>query len=229
MKKVLTIFAIALACMATSCKKEPSATDLSGGCRAIDMGTTTKDGKPLKWAEFNVGSTAINGRGDYYSWGETRKKVNFTWDEYDFGAYAPDATYGMTKYTGKAKEGDGLSVLLPDDDAATKVWGTKWRTPTIEEFRELLDEKNCQWTLKEDIGVYEVTSKITGNIIYLPFTGHAEGYERHDEATRGMYWSATGNYAAPYLAQIATFDATKHETGASARFVGCVVRAVTEY
>ena len=58
MKKVFRfIAAAALVCLcATSCDKDnkednevKGPTDFSGGCEAVDLGITTKDGKPLKW------------------------------------------------------------------------------------------------------------------------------------------------------------------------------------
>lgn len=231
MKKTLTILSIALICMATGCKKEPVYTDFSGDCKAVDLGITTKDGKTLKWAVWNVGSQTETGRGDFYSWGETARKVNFTWDEYAFGTYVSTEKplYGMTGYTGNVAGGDGQTVLLPADDVATKTWGTKWRTPTYYEFKSLLDENICEWIYDEENGGYVVKSKTTGNSIFLPFSGYADGYERQKETTEGWYWTSNCNAAVPYLANTVFIDNSNHYLGSSARYIGCVVRAVTEY
>ena len=57
----------------------------------------------------------------YFAWGETTQKDTYTWENYQYG----DGTT-FTKYTGS----DGLTTLLPEDDAATANWGGNWRMPT---------------------------------------------------------------------------------------------------
>ena len=57
----------------------PDPTDFSGGCEAVDLGITTTDGKPLKWASYNVGAQDEEGFGSYFAWGETTEKTNYDW------------------------------------------------------------------------------------------------------------------------------------------------------
>ena len=44
--------------------------------KAVDMGLS------VKWANINLGATAIEGYGDYYAWGETETKTNYSWSTY---------------------------------------------------------------------------------------------------------------------------------------------------
>lgn len=147
------IIATALVCLASSCNKENGTdgpgghgskkpTDFSGGCEAVDLGLS------VKWASYNVGAQNVSGLGSYFAWGETQEKEYYDWSEkgeYKWGIYNEDdePVFGMTKYTADIKGGDGLVTLKPEDDPATKNWGTKWRTPTFEEIEELFDKTKC--------------------------------------------------------------------------------------
>lgn len=153
---------------------------------AVDMGLS------VKWANCNVGATSFWGGGWYYAWGETYDKVSYEWDSYRFGT-SPSS---LSKYT----RSDGLTVLRPDDDAATRMWGEKWRTPTAKEFQELMD--NCTFTVRDRWGQrgYLVTSKITGNSIFLPSAGSSVS----SPALEGRYWTA--NLLPDNLAYARTFE-----------------------
>ena len=75
--------------------------------------------------------------------------------------------FGLTKYN----KSDWKYTLEEEDDAAFKKLGPDWRIPSKEEWEELKDTSNCNWapTFVKDVLCYKVTSKITGNSIYLPF------------------------------------------------------------
>lgn len=89
--------------------------------------------------------------------------------------------YKLTKYCSEAENGmngfvDNKKILAPEGDAATVNWGKKWRTPTYDEIKELLD--NCEVDNVEVNGVLGklFTSRTTGNTIFFPFTGNT-GYK----------------------------------------------------
>jgi hypothetical protein len=146
----------------------------------------------------------------------------------------------MTKYTGDVEGGDGLMTLLPGDDPATVNWGGKWRTPTIDEINELRDNTKCTWSDwiydYEGTGVagYTVTSKTTGNSIFLPAAG--EGYYSKilQEGNLGHYWSSTlgESYVIKAWALDIYLDTEHgwyhHDYGECDRYRGCSVRAVTK-
>lgn len=87
-----------------------------------------------------------------------------------------------------------LNFCNNGNDVATSKWGSKWRTPTKEEFEELIEK--CQWekcvipnTLKE---AFKVTGS-NGNYIYLPVTGRA-GMFHLNPAISGVHYKLGGNH-----------------------------------
>ena len=78
-----------------------------------------------------------------------------------------------------------MTVLQPEDDAATVHRGSLYRMPTKAEWNELLER--CTWTIMEKmpplspeslINYWKVTGP-NGNYIILPFAGHYDfsGYK----------------------------------------------------
>ncbi|HBN02330.1 MAG TPA: hypothetical protein DD383_06990 [Rikenellaceae bacterium] len=51
---------------------------------------------------------------------------------------------------------------MSGDDAATVNWGGTWRTPTLDEFLKLFNEKNFEWKYDDAKKGISVTSKISG-------------------------------------------------------------------
>lgn len=211
-----------------ACKKDKGPdgpTDFSNGCEAVDLGLS------VKWASYNVGASNAEGYGEYFAWGETKAKGTYEWDkegDYKWGVIDWEAApkYGMTKYTGDVEGGDGLNTLQPGDDAATANWGTKWRTPTIEEFKELLDKTKCQWTWDDVRKGYTVMGLATGNSIFLPSAGLRRS-EPIYVGKEGYYWSSSLEENSPTEAAYFSFSYKLMMEGK--RRAGMSVRAVTEY
>ncbi len=155
---------------------------------AVDLGLS------VKWATCNVGATSPEKYGNYYAWGETTTKSDYSWDTYKYGSVEKNA---LTKYCSKSSYGktDELTTLVAADDAATANWGEEWRMPTDVEWQELID--NCTWTwtgnYNDTTGVagYIVTSKANNNAIFLPATGYRYGGDLGDAGGRGGYWSSS--------------------------------------
>ena len=114
-----------------------------------------------------VGAATAADYGDYYAWGETATKTDYSWSTYKYGT-----SYGnMTKYN----DTDGKTVLDKEDDAAYVNWGSSCRMPTNDEFTELRNSSNCTWTWTKQttssgssIYGYKVTCVKNGNSIFLP-------------------------------------------------------------
>lgn len=89
--------------------------------------------------------------------------------------------------------GDGLSVLQPEDDAATANWAGDWRMPTYENFVELMDNTTQEWMTFAGVSGMMFTSKADGNtnFIFLPAAGGCYDTSLYDQGTYGFYWSAT--------------------------------------
>ena len=195
--------------------------------RAVDLGLS------VKWASMNIGATKPEDYGWYFAWGETSEKSNYSWfneGDYKWGIYDSSAwpIYGMTKYTASVKGGDGLKTLQPDDDPATVNWGTKWRTPTIDEIEELLNKNNCEWTWDATKKGYAVKGLKTGNTIFLPAAGYRNGSNLRDAGTYGLYWSSSVYESYPGHAYEFCFHSDDHDGYDGYRCYGLSVRAVTE-
>ncbi len=233
--KLLAILAVAggfAACDKDEVPVEPELNDgtsIVNGYMAVDLGLS------VKWASCNVGAFREDGRGSYFAWGETSEKSNYDWSnegDYKWGIYDSSASpkYGMTKYTADVEGGDGLKTLQPGDDPATANWGTKWRTPTDDEFKELLDGTKCEWTYDTIMKGYTVKGLKTGNSIFLPVTGYRKGSGLEDAGTVGHYWSSSVGESYPYGAYNIVLLANNRGGGSSgSRYLGLSVRAVTEY
>lgn len=126
----------------------------------------------LLWRKYNVGASSGYEMGNYYAWGETVTKqkyfsTTYKWCELD-GA--------IKRYT-KYNETDKLTLLQPEDDAATANLGENYRTPTPKEWEELLAE--CTWEVatttnknnKTVIDYWKVVGP-NGNFIILPSAGY---------------------------------------------------------
>ena len=152
-------------------------------------------GLSVKWASFNLGATQPEEYGDYFAWGETEPKSDYSWATYK---WYNGSNYNLTKYNTISLYGavDNISTLTPEDDAVTSHLGDYWRTPTQKEWEELLNPDNCVWewtTLNGNYGS-KVTSKkdgCAGNWIFIPAAGHYNGTGLHFTGVQGYYWSST--------------------------------------
>ena len=142
-------------------EKTPGST-LNNGREYVDMGLS------VKWATVDIGAADSGSYddGNYFAWGETVTKSEFTEENYKWYRFNPDRT--ILKYNLNDGYGwvDKKDVLVEADDVAHVLWGGTWRMPTLSEFQELVNR--CTWTYVERNGtyVYEVKAS-NGNCIYL--------------------------------------------------------------
>ena len=162
----------------------------------------------LKWATCNVGASAPEEYGNYYSWGETETKTDYQ-----------ESTYTYT---------ESPSVLPLDKDAAAVNMGGAWRMPTDAEWLELKD--NCTWTweMSNDKGGYRITSKTNGYSIYLPAAGGYFNTLLYGTGTYGAYCSSSLNTDNPSTAYGIFFDSANINIIPGARNFGVAVRGVFE-
>ena len=127
MKRILLILAIITGAMIVSCNPDDDDNNNNGGNNGngqhngheyVDIGLPSG----LKWATCNVGASSPEDYGDYFAWGETSPKAEYTWEN--------SVTYGeqMSDISGNAQY-----------DAATANWGGSWRMPTKEQMEELVE------------------------------------------------------------------------------------------
>ncbi len=137
------------------------------GHEAIDLGLS------VKWATCNVGAFAPEEYGDYFAWGETESKEEYT--------AANSLTYGQEDV--KHIAGDVRY------DAARCHWRATWRLPNKKEWEELRDKCTWLWSSREGIFGYNIIGP-NGNAIFLPTTGKRLGTSIHYVETCGCYWSS---------------------------------------
>ena len=189
-------------------------------------------GLSVKWATFNVGAKAPEDYGYYFAWGETEQKSQYNWSNYK---WCEGTQYTLTKYCTNADCGkvDNISTIALEDDAAHVHWQEKWRTPTYEEWQELL--KQCTWTKMRINGIngYSVTSKVAGytdKSIFLPDAGYRSGSSCTSGRNYYHYLSSslyTGEATDIYLLsyQLSSSSLTPYSASTS-RSVGQSVRPV---
>ncbi len=188
-----------------SIKIEEKTTGIINGYEWVDLGLS------VKWATCNVGASNPEDSGNYYAWGETTTKEEYTTSN--------SATYGktMSDISGDAKY-----------DAATANWGDSWRMPTKDEIKELIDNCTWLWTTQNGVNGYKVTGP-NGNSIFLPATGYRFQSLLSRAGSFGYYWSSMPRENNTGNAFCIGFDSDSYDWGSAYnRYYGRSVRPVTE-
>ena len=224
MNKSLLTLALA-AIVISGAGTQASAQTAPANVQAVDLGLPSG----IRWASCNVGATAAEGYGDYYAWGETAPKTDYSWATYK---HANGAVNKLTKYCTDTSYGDNCftddkTTLEPEDDAATVNWGEEWRMPTDAEWTELREQ--CTWTWTTLNGVYgcQVTSKTNSNSIFLPAAGYRYGTDLNNVGSYGDYWSSS-LYVFPEYAWFIYFNSDGINRGRNPRRIGQSVRPVQD-
>ena len=87
-------------------------------------------------------------------------------------------------------------ALQTGDDPAAANWGSGWRTPSYDQWKELLEYTDNEWTGKGRL----FTSKKNGATLFLPAAGSRWDSELHYPDSGGNYWSRSLNTGRPNYA-----------------------------
>ena len=184
---------------------------------AVDLGLS------VKWANMNVGAKKESGFGTYFAWGETQPKEYYSWKTY---AWSRGDSQFLTKYSTTDKR---TQLALADDAARTNLGG-EWRMPTVDEYEELIANCTWQWITKDGVNGYKITSKKTGNSIFLPITGCRFYADIQLRGVSGIYWTSSLYTANPNKAWCLEFNVSDisvyYGNLSSNRFSGRCIRAV---
>ena len=192
---------------------------------AVDLGLPSG----LKWASFNIGASAPEDYGDYYAWGETEPKADYSWETYKWCL----DSHAFTKYCSNSQMGyngftDGKTVLDTEDDAAHVNLGGGWRIPRNDEWAEL--RNNCTWIWTTQNGVYgRMVTGPNGNSIFIPAVGYGIDTDRLEYGLYGRYWSSSLDTNYPSSAIEAYFSSGDVLESGNYRCYGLPVRPVYEY
>lgn len=175
------------------------------GHEYVDLGLS------VKWATCNVGASNPSDYGNYYAWGETSPKSEYTTSNSSTYGYDINGDIGGTSR-----------------DAARVNWGGTWRLPTQAECEEL--KNRCTWTRTNQNGHngYQVTGP-NGNSIFLPAGGYRFDNLSYKVGVDGQYWSSiSGNYTETGSAWRLLIHPSGREVSWSGRFGGRSVRPVSK-
>ena len=176
---------------------------------AVDLGLPSG----VKWADRNVGAKSPEEPGLFFSWGNV--------EGVEIGK-ACDFSKEVYAETEGAKLKGNLDAA---HDAATVNLGAPWRMPTGEEFQELYD--NCDWEWTSENGYYGVrfTSRINGKSIFFSASGYGRGSSWDGRGSSGSYWSASFA-SSRYARYLYFYSGGVSPQNGSHRYYGFAVRAV---
>lgn len=145
---------------------------------AIDMGDAGV------WACCNVGASKPTDYGNYYAWGETKPKSVYDRDNYAYEDVSLGNDISGTQY-----------------DAARVNWGGRWKIPTLDRCKLLLECSNERTTINGVNGCLFIAKN--GNRIFLPAAGFRNSSDLDYVGRFGSYWLSvpdpSNRYEACYL------------------------------
>ena len=206
-----------------------------GGCpdnnhpHMIDLGLPSG----TKWACCNVGASAPEQTGGYYSFGEIQPKTNFEnekvyqfWTDLD-GDGRFDWSYDDEGIIYSNEMMDiGSNIAGTRYDAATASWGAPWQMPTQDQVYELDDNTTSQWVTRNGVNCRKMIGK-NGGIIFLPVTGFYVYGRFYYPDSEGVFWTSNvdeGNSCYAYVFGIDDEEGLSY--GLDARWSGMTIRPV---
>lgn len=212
----------------------------------VDMGPITLNDRKyqLIFTKSNLTKKGIGihdyDYGDYFAWAaeqpwctaytKTTSSVTPTeWNNTRYKTtYAPRTTpYGdyegiCTKYTT-----DNVNLEM-SDDAARIILKGDWKIPTRQIWTALRNASKYTWSsgyvAKNGYKGLEITSKITGNSIFLPIAGKFSGDVCKQVGVLGYYWIGTAYSSS--TAYYMYFDGNSRHEYSDARWYGYPIRPV---
>ena len=188
--------------------------DPANGHEYVDLGLS------VKWATCNVGATSPEEYGDYFAWGETNTKSEYS------SSNCPAYELSISELQSHGYI-DGEGNLTSQYDAAIANWGGDWRMPTIAEMQELLNNCIWTWTTQNGVNGYNVEGP-SGASIFLPAAGFRYGSSLYGAGGRGYYWSSSPNEDNDRCAYCLYFDSGSHGMVNDDRSYGLSVRSILE-
>lgn len=221
MRKVFLLpLMLCILCSLVACSSDGD--DLNGGgggsvyrLKMVDLGLPSG----VLWADCNLGAKTPYEAGNYYAYGETEIKSDYSWATYKWWAEK------MIKYTGK----DGKDQLEAADDVVRVRLGEGYRIPTVDDYMELKNECSWYW-ISEYHGANGFLIKgSNGNTIFLPAAGCRSGKDRYSYGANANYWlsdvCSKDSYTYAYaINSIGALLGT--EAGTGGRALGFTVRPV---
>ncbi|MBR5699578.1 MAG: hypothetical protein IKX37_00625 [Bacteroidales bacterium] len=135
---------------------------------AVDLGLS------VQWCCMNIGAEKPEEYGNFYAWGETEPKTEYTSDNYKY-------------------DREATSLTAEADVAAVTLKG-HWRMPTCKEINELIDPAKCkvEWTQSGVTPGLRISSIANPDqSIFLPAAGGNNG---NYAGETGCYWASDKSF-----------------------------------
>lgn len=181
----------------------------------------------LLWARGNIvkvdGSYTIGEPTDYgcyFSWGNI--DGHNAGEGYDFGT----ANSGPYASTPGAQVSANIASNDASHDAALACLGAPWHMPTKEDFKELYDNTDREWTSIDGINGWKFMKKTDHSVyVFFPATGFGNGTSVDYVGARGRYWSSSWS-SADYANNMFFDSSSVNPQNSYYRYRGFSVRAV---
>ena len=179
------------------------------GYKAIDLGLPSG----LLWANKNIGAATEEDAGLFFQWGDiqgyTAEQVGV---DKQFASDWSDYKWGINPDFIKYDNSDSLTTLESADDVVTQIIGSDWRTPTCDEFVELIDNTDIYFIStkgSEGRAIYHGGGYFTfpsaetmkgvkfyrkgdhSKYIFLPASGYALSGSVQNAGVGGYLWSSS--------------------------------------
>jgi hypothetical protein len=139
---------------------------------AVDLGLS------VKWAACNLGANSPEEYGDYYAWGETETKA-----DYSSSTYKYQSNYSYTNI--------GEDIAGTQYDVAHAILGGTWMIPTVEQIQELIEKCRIEESIYKGIKGQRIVG-VNGHSIFVPISGYKDGrsIKNRDEYGYVSFWAS---------------------------------------
>ena len=192
-------------------------------------------GLSVKWATCNIGASKSHEYGNYFAWGETKPKSDYSWKTYfDIVGGSSNPHISDTGYSYKRDDFIKYNRFTNlkfgrNYDAASVLWGSSWRTPSHEDFNELWSLPH-QWVCISGVYGMKFTSS-NGNSIFLPAAGGKKDDKLDNMQEAALYWMNElheDDYDCSELAKMWLMDKDDGGWSFALRCFGFPIRPVSE-
>ena len=192
-----------------------------GEVEYVDLGLPSG----ILWA---VGNLVKDSQGNYAIGAETDWGIYVSWGNIDGHNKREDYNFSATNYN--TTPGYSVSANIPSSDAAHDICfarlGTPWHLPTKENFQELYDNTDNEWTtINRVVGCKFMKKNDHSIYVFFPASGRYVNTSNDYHSKNGFYWSSSF-YSATHAYRMGFNSSTVGPQNNNYRRYGLTVRAV---